>query len=404
MYFSLSWRNLWRNKKRTLIITASVFFAVIFSSLMRSIQIGTWEQIVHSSAKIFTGYAQIQGNGFWDNRSLDKSFLINPEFEEKIQKTVHVTSITPRLESFALLSKDTNTKIAQIIGIDPQSENNMNYLQSRIIKGEFLNETSKGILLGNGLSERLKTDVGDSLVLYGQGYRGQTAAALLPVLGIVELPLSKLDNMTAYLSLSNAQYIYGIDERITSLSIMIDNAKNLPDALKTIESFLPNDAVLMSWNEMLPELEQTVMTKQVSGMIMSGILYIVIGFGIFGTVMMMTSERQKEFAILVSVGMQKARLIWSTTIETIMFSFLGVVIGMMGSLPIVLYMHNNPIRFTGEVAEMYENYGYEAEMHFSADENIFISQALIVLIIALISALHPMFFIKNLNPVETIKK
>ena len=153
---------------------------------------------------------------------------------------------------------------------------------------------------------------------------------------------------------------------------------------------------------MMPDLVQNIELDNASGIIMLIILYIVIAFGVFGTVMMMTSERVKEFGILISVGMKKLKLIWVTTIETIFISFLGVVFGFLGSIPLIYYLHYNPIYFTGEAAKAYETLGIEPIMNFSTDPGIFFSQSLVVLIIALTTALYPLFFVSRLKPVKAI--
>ena len=133
MYLSLSWRNIWRNKKRTFIVASSVFFAVLFAVVMRSAQVGSYSYMIHSSAKMFTGYLQIQGKGYWDNRSLDKSIIIDKKQQQQITTIPYLTSITPRLEAFALVSYKTSTKVAQVIGIDPQLEDNMTGLKQRLV-------------------------------------------------------------------------------------------------------------------------------------------------------------------------------------------------------------------------------------------------------------------------------
>ncbi|KAA3615596.1 MAG: ABC transporter permease [Calditrichaeota bacterium] len=403
MYLSLSWRNLWRNKRRTLIMAASVFFAVILASIMRSGQRGSYSFMIDSSAKIFTGYLQIQGEGFWDNRSLDKSIDIPNQQKELFEQIEEVTSVTPRLESFALLSKGNSTKVAQVIGIDPTAEDEMTGLKSRIIEGSYINAQSDGLLVGKGLASRLKAEIGDSLVLYGMGYHGQTAAAKLPISGIVDLPFEKMDNSIVYLELKNSQHIYGTGNRVTSLSFMISNVRYLDNILTELYQIIDPDLVVMTWDEMMPELKQNIQVDNISGIIMLIILYVVIGFGVFGTVMMMISERRREFSILISVGMKKKGLIFTTIIETILVSFLGVFAGVIGSLPLLYYLKNNPIYMAGEAAVAYEKLGIEPVMNFSTDEIIFFSQAIAVLIIAIFSAIYPFLFIRKLKPVDGLR-
>ncbi|MGD9899070.1 MAG: ABC transporter permease [Calditrichaceae bacterium] len=404
MYFLLSWRNLWRNKKRTIIVGASIFFAVILAVFMRSGQLGSYSYMIHSSAKLFTGYLQIQGKDYWDNRSLDYSIAIDDHQMAKIDSLRHVTSATPRLESFALISYKKLTKVSQVIGIDPDSENRMNNLSARVIDGQYLENGDKAILIAEGLAKMLKVTIGDSIVIYGQGYHGQIAAARLPVKGIVKLPFAEMNNAMVYLSLQNAQDVYSAFGRITSLSVMINDISNLDKILTEVNEIFGSDYTVMTWNEMMPELEQSIQMDNISGIIMLAILYIVIAFGVFGTVMMMTTERTREFGILISVGMKKSRLIAVTTIESIMISFLGVIVGFIGSVPVIYYFYYNPIRLTGEMARAYETLGIEAIMAFSVDPGIFLGQSVVVLIIALTTAMYPFLFINRLMPVEAITK
>ncbi|MEJ2051617.1 MAG: FtsX-like permease family protein [Calditrichota bacterium] len=402
MYLSLSWRNVWRNKKRTIIAAASVFFAVLLAVLMRSGQHGSYAYMIHSSAKLFTGYLQVQGKGYWENRSLDKSIALSAAQIDSLAGIPHVTSVTPRLEAFALISQKANTKVSAVIGIDPAAEDSMTGLRSRLVAGKYLTRNSGGLLIGQGLAEVLGANLGDSLVLYGQGYHGQIAAARLPVTGIVKLPFPSMNNSMVYLSLSNAQNVFSAYGRITSLAIMVDNIRHLPEVENMIAAQLKNKYTIMTWDEMMPDLVQSIELDNASGIIMLIILYIVIAFGVFGTVMMMTSERIKEFGILVSVGMKKIKLIGVTTIETILVSFLGVVTGFLGSIPLIYYLHYHPIHFTGEAAKAYESLGIEPIMNFSIDPGIFLSQSIVVLIIALTTALYPLLFVSRLKPAKAI--
>jgi len=278
----------------------------------------------------------------------------------------------------------------------------MTGLRSRIVAGEYLTRDAGGLLIGQGLAEVLNAGVGDSLVLYGQGYHGQIAAARLPISGILKLPFPSMNNSLVYLSLPNAQNVFSAYGRITSLAIMVDNIRHLTAVENMIAAQLKNKYTIMTWDEMMPDLVQNIELDNASGIIMLIILYIVIAFGVFGTVMMMTSERVKEFGILISVGMKKLKLIWVTTIETIFISFLGVVFGFLGSIPLIYYLHYNPIYFTGEAAKAYETLGIEPIMNFSTDPGIFFSQSLVVLIIALTTALYPLFFVSRLKPVKAI--
>jgi len=403
MYLSLSWRNLWRNKRRTLIAAASVFFAVLLACMMRSGQIGSYSYMIHSSAKLFTGYLQIQGDGYWENRSLDRSIILSDDLLTEIQSMRHITSANPRLEGYALVSHEQTTKVAQIIGIEPNSEHQMTGLRDRLTSGSYLSSGSDGALLGEGLADLLKLSPGDSVVLYGQGFHGQIAAARVPIAGILKMPFQEMNRGMVFLSLQNAQDFFLAYDRITSLALMVDDIGHLKNVIAKIEESDASQFTIMTWDEMMPDLLQNIQVDNASGIIMITILYIVIAFGIFGTVMMMISERVKEFGILVSVGMKKWKLIFTTILETIFIAFVGVIAGIIGSFPLLYYFHNNPINIAGDAAKTFDSLGIEPIMNFSMDIGIFTGQAFIVFLIAILTAIYPILFVLKLEPVKAIR-
>lgn len=404
MFLRLAWKNIWRNKKRTLIVSASVFFAVILACVMRSAQLGSYSYMIHSSAKMMTGYLQIQGEGYWDNRSIDRSILLTQNYKDSLSQIDHIISLTPRLESFVLLSRDSITKVSPILAIDPQSENDMTEIAKKLTDGTYLKDNDTGIIIAQGLAKRLKAAIGDSLILYGSGYHGQIAAAYLQIRGIVKLPLPQMNNSFSFITLKNGQHIFAAPDRITSLSIMVDNIKNLDKVRAAIPLNKLDKATLMSWDEMMPELVQSIQMDNASGLIMISILYMVIAFGVFGTIMMMTAERSKEFGILNSVGMQKTKMITVSFLESIMISAVGVLIGVILSLPITAYLKDNPIWLTGDSGKAWESLGIEPIMTFSTDPGIFFWQSIIVFIIAVCCTIYPVLFIGRLKPAEAMRK
>ena len=403
-YFLLAWRNLWRNKRRTLIASASIFFAVIFALLMRSMQEGSYDYMVDASVSMYTGYIQVHAKDYWDKRSIDKSMEFSRTRIGKIDSIKHVTLVTPRLESFSLISYGNVTKVASIVGIDPELENKMTGLKNKLISGKYHSENSKGVMIAEGLAKLLKVEIGDSIVLYGQGYHGVTAAAQVEVEGIVKFTLPALNKTMVYLSLDYSQWLYAAPNRVTTLSIMIDEAKKINEVHLAVSNLFDENYEVMMWSELMPELVQSIEIDNAGGIIMLGILYVVIGFGIFGTVMMMTAEKTKEFGILISIGMKKWRLSYVSFLESLFLSFIGVLAGIIVSIPILYYLKQNPIPLTGEMADVMLKFGLDPIIPFRFAVNIFVDQFLTVLVIAMISALYPLSYIRKLNPVKAMRK
>ncbi len=409
-YVTLAWRNLWRNKRRTLIAASSVFFAVILALLMRSMQTGYYDYMIDSSVRTYTGHIQIQGKDYWEKRSFEESMILDDELIKKVNQIQGVELTAKRLETFSLISYGMVTRVVQIVGIDPNEEDKLTSLKSRIIKGEYFTNDSRGIILAEGLANLLNADIGDSILIYGQGLYGITAAELIPVQAIARFSLPAQNKSFAYLSLPYSQWVYSAPDRLTSLSIILDNRKKINSIQNEIKTlFEQNDENsgegydIMTWEELSPELVQYIQVDNAQGIIMLGILYIVIAFGIFGTIMMMTAERLKEFGILISVGMKKWKLYLVTTLETIFISFIGVVAGAIISLPLLIYFVNNPIPLTGDMAEAIVAWGFDPILPFALYPGMFIAQLWTVLAIALVSGLYPINFIRKIKPVEAMR-
>lgn len=402
-YFSLAWRNLWRNKRRTIIAATSVFFAVALALLMRSMQSGYYAYMIDASVKTYTGYIQVHGKDYWEKKSLEESMTLDDERIKRIENIEGVTHTVKRFETYALLAHGNVTKVAQITGIDPEAENKLTNLKAKLVEGSYLDLSSKGILLGQGLAELLKVNIGDTVVIYGQGYHGVTAAELVPVQGIVKFTIPEQNKAFTYITIPYAQWIFSAPDRLTSLSIMINEPGEVENITRQIKSHFDENYEVMKWNELTPELVQAIQIDNAQGIIMLGILYLVIAFGIFGTIMMMTAERVKEFGILISVGMKKQKIFLVTTLETIFISFIGVAAGAVVSLPVLLYLTKHPIPLTGEYAEAILAWGLEPILPFALNPGMYFAQIWTVLAIALFSGLYPINFVRKLKPVEAVR-
>lgn len=403
MYVTLAWRNIWRNKRRSWIAIASIFFAVIIALFTRSMQLGGYRYMVKSAVSFYTGYVQVHSAGYWEEQSLDKSFIHSDYLKMMAGEVDHVTTSTPRLESFALVSSGEHTAVAMVVGIEPETEDRMTNLRKKVTEGNYLKAGEAGILLAAGIADVLGVSVGDTVVLLGQGYHGVTAAGKYPVTGIVEFPAPDLNSIMSYLPIRDAQFLYGANDRVTAVAFMIDGQEHLSGVVSRLRERLDENYEVMSWSDMLPELVQYIEMDNAQGIIMIWIIYMVIGFGILGTLLMMAMERTREFGMLISIGLKRMRLAFILTLESAILSLIAVVIGTVMGLPLLAYYRLNPIMLGGKAAEVMIAYGFEPILPFSMDPSIFWTQALTVLVIAIIAALYPIFRVFRLRPVEAVR-
>lgn len=400
----LAWLNLWRNKGRTLISMAAVFFAVILSILLTSITDGSFGHLIKNLVGYYTGYVQVHKVGYWDEQILDNSFRASNELEDSIRKVKNIVGITPRLESFALAASGDLTKGVMVVGIDPQNENLTTSLEDKLVDGEYLKASDDEVLLGKGLADRLNLALNDTLILIGQGYHGATAAGKYRIKGIIRFGAPDLNERMLFMPLMTAQELFGADDMITSYVLMLQDTKRLDETTKQLREKLSLHYEVMSWEEIMPDIKQHMDSDKSNGKVFQAILYVLVAMGIFGTMLMMMVERTYELGMLMAIGMKKSKMIFLLVSESVLTVMGGCLIGMVLSFPLVYYLKIHPIRFKGELGETWERFGFEAVLPTSTEADNFLWQGLIVLCIGLVLSIYPVWKVLKLNPVLSMKR
>lgn len=332
----MAWRNIWRNKRRTLITMASIFFAVFFAILMRAFQLGTYDHMIHQAIESYSGYIQVQNANYFDDPNLDNSFAYNQNLMTTVHQVENIKVAVPRVESFALASTGVQSKGVLVTGIDLEAERALSNPESRLVKyrlspaivdeilakaelknkqeallrgvehkaystlerwsqdvgltlvqeevlfpllehlaavdGEYLKEDDEGVLVSDRLAQFLKAEVGDTIVLMGAGYHGVSAANTFPVRGIVKLLSPDLDNKLVYMTLAQAQYFYALGDNITSLNINLLESDKMLETQGQIASVIDNERFVVKSWE---EFNPT-MKQQIEGDSVGGVIFIAI--------------------------------------------------------------------------------------------------------------------------------
>lgn len=452
-----------------MITSASIFFAVFFALMMRSLQLGSYDIMYKNAIESYTGYIQVQQKDFWDEKVVDNTFFYEKQEEEQILEDENIEAGIPRFETFALASNGPQTKGVMVMGVDPEKERYLSKVTDKMVKyrlnpeaiekikkdpglpeevkelailfensaytnasrlqldlgiddklapeympsikshAAFQNASIQmgepGVWVGDKLSQYLQLGIGDTIVLISQGYHATTAAGKFEIKGIVKLPLPDIDNKIVYLPLDICQGLFNAEGRLTSLALAVnDNGdKPIAETVKRIDKLVSEDHRVMEWREMNEVMVSQMDADDKGGQIMLGILYMVIAFGVFGTVLMLTAERKREFGVLVAIGMQKKKLASIMTLEMLLIGFLGILSGVLVASILILYGVEHPIIFKGEMALMFEDYGMEPKMAFHPIASYYISQIVIVVLMVLIAIGYPMRKIFRMNLVNALR-
>ena len=406
MIFKIAWRNIYRNKKRSLITITSIFGALFLIILMRALQFGFYDKLIETVVESYAGYVEVHADGFWDNQNLDNSMEVNQSLINDIKSVEGVENIVQRLQTFSLISMGEKTKGGVINGINISEEQKITDWSKKMVSGSF-DIGDDEIIIGKGIAEYFDIKEDDTLILYGQGYRGMMAAGKYPVKGIIDLKNPDLNKLGIFMTIESARNYVSSEE--ISTHIIIDKEKYYKEEniVVDLSNVLSKDYEIMSWKETLPEIEQTITADNAGGLIMAYILYIIVVFGMFGTVLMMTEERKYEFGVLISIGMSRIRLFGIVLIETVILSMIGVVLAILITYPICYYYYLNPIDMAdlmGEGADqMMEEMGFSPIAPMSIEWNIPLTHALVIFISSLLISIYPAIKISKLNPVKSMK-
>ena len=405
MNLRIAWRNIWRNKKRTMITIISITLAVMMAVFTRSFQEGTYAKMIENAVGKFTGYVQVHQKDYWEDKTIDNGIVVDDTLISEIMSVDDVTGVNLRLESFSLASFGNSTKGTLVMGIDPEKEIQMLDLKDKMIKGNYIKPGDKSIILGSKLAEYLKIEVGDTLVLLGQGHWGQSAIGAFPVKGVLKMPAPDIDRQIVFMPLLLAQEFFSFENGVTSLVVISEESDQTQEIKDVINAKIDlSEYKAMTWQEMSPEMLQQIEGDKVGGIFMIAILYMIIAFGVFGTVLMMTEERKREFAVMVAIGMQKTKLMMVSFYETILMNSIGVILGVIFTVPLIIYFNIYPIEMTGEAAESIEKLGVEPVLPTILRLSIFVNNIIIILIITGISSIYPLLSLWRLNVIKSLRR
>lgn len=406
MIFKIAWRNIYRNKKRSLITITSVFAALLLIILMRALQFGFYDKLIETVVESYAGYVEIHADGFWDNQSLDNSMQVDQQLLDDIQSVEGVENIVQRLQTFSLISVGEKTKGGVINGINLSEEQKITDWNKKMVSGSF-DLSDNEIIIAKGIAEFFDISENDTLILYGQGYRGMMAAGKYPVKGVIDLKNPDLNKIGLFMTMESVRNYVSSDEISTHIIIGKEKYYDEGKIVEDLDLILSDDYEVMTWKETLPEIEQTITADSAGGLIMAFILYVIVVFGMFGTVLMMTEERKYEFGVLISIGMSRIRLFGIILVETIILSMVGVVLAVMVTYPISIYYNINPIDMAilmGDGAvQMIEEMGFSPMIPMSISWDIPLSHSLVIFIFSLLISIYPAIKISKLKPVKSMK-
>lgn len=407
-FLRLAWRNIGRNRRRSLITISAIAFAILMVALTRSLQYGTYDTMESLAVRLYHGEIQLHRSGFQDEQSLTYFLDENDKnWQAIVESYPGFTAYSRRVTSFGLVSSDSASAGALIVGIEPGKETAITQFARLVKKGERLQPGDDHlVLIGATLGKNLQVDVGDTLVVLTQGYRNQLGADTYVVKGMVSVGQADLDRGIMIMPLHNAQELYSLYDGITQVVFSTSDFRKAPDISKAFADALTDGGYeILSWEELMPELKQIIVVDNVSGAIYLAFILIVVGIEIFNATMMSVIERTREFGILQSMGMKPLQISGLIFLESILKVLMAISLGFIISLTVISILIQFSIPLPPDLVEAYSSYGFVIdEIKFSGRIQVFYEPILSITVIALFALIFPMYKTAKLSPVEAFRK
>ncbi len=395
----LAWRNLGRNRRRSLITGAAIAFALFFAVILRSLQLGVYNHMVATVVGSMSGYVQVSDTAYWPSQNLDYALYEDPAWLEELRADGDVASAYPRLQGFSLVTLGEQSGVAQWIGISSEEAEDPLW-KARLASGSW-NPAPGSVWLGRRLAEQLRAAVGDTVVAMGQGFQGSMAGASWVVAGTLNMGNPELEKRSAVLGLADAQEFAGAYGMWSYVQVTPRRTELSHDPTAELGARHPLDgARFLGWQTRMPELIQAIQADSSGGRVILFILYVVIGFGLLGTMIMLANERQREFAMQLAMGMRRGLLAGIVFVEVLILSLTGAAVGAVLGRVAVLILDRFPLRLQGDVAAAMEQQGWEPILPPSLDGSITLTHAGIIVLIALLAAAWPLRTVFKTSPVQ----
>ena len=378
-------------------------FAVVLATFMSAFRIGIMEAQVENVVGGYQGYGAINDTSFLNEPNIENTVPFNDSIKHYLDGKSVIKAYSPRILGVGMMTCGEKFKITKITGVDPSLENNLTHLSNSIVRGRLMQQSGE-VVLGGRLSKRIKADIDSLVFVSGMGYHGNTANMLLKVVGIINLSNIEEDKRLAFITLEEARQGFALYKGVNQIALSFENNSNASSIVNELKKDFKLPTQVYSWDELNESLFMVVQVNDAANVIISSILYFVISFGLFGTILMMLAERKREFGMLIAIGMKKSKLAFVVYLENLLMGLIGITIGFLIAIPLVYYFHGTPIDLTGQMADDIEKYGYQPTINTSMNLLIFLGQAFAVLSITLIFSLYSIFSIRSMNVIKAMRE
>lgn len=412
LMLKMGWRNVWRNKRRSIITMAAIAFCTMLALFMLAYMRGAYGAMIDAMVRANIGHLQVQKKGYLDDHKITEVVRNPEEVINAIANVPEVKAIGPRVQLPLLVFSGNHTAFAVGLGVDPVRELNVSNLPHSIPEGEFFAPgDNEGVVVGTILAKNLHLKIGSELDITGQSAIGSIIQDRLIVRGFVRTGINDLDRNFVIIPLARAQEMAALGNSVHALSIMTSDWTQVWPLQTKINRVLSdigrNDLVGLTWSEVNPGIKQAIELDAGSGWIFFFILLVIVGFGILNTLVMAFLERMREYGVMLALGMTPIRGRVMILYEAFFLALPGIIVGVgLGVFfAWLVSIYGVDLRWFGEgVEEMMAEFGFPLVIIYAKLEWWMIAlSASLSFGITFFTALYPARKVGTIKPIDALR-
>lgn len=403
MLTKIASRNIWRSKKRSLIIITAVSVGLWAGIFMMAFYNGMIEQRIQSAIADEVSHLQLHQPEFKTEYELNYYLPHGRKMLETIRKDASTKATAGRIIIKGMIASASGSSGVTINAVMPAEEQALTRLSEKIIRGSYFHpQKYNEIILSEKLRKRLKLDLGKKTILTFQDRQGNLASAAFRITAIYKTVNGPYDDTNVFVRITAIDSLAGIPGTFNEIAVLLQSNQLLGQMQTSLKQKFPKTEI-KNWMELQPELGLTLSVGDQMVYIFMGIILLALAFGIINTMMMAVLERTREIGMLLALGMNKIKIFLMISLETLFLILTGCPVGIVLALATIAITQQTGIDFS-QFSEAYSSFGYSSIIYPSLTIRQFGMVLLLVLITALVSALFPASRALRFNPAESIKK
>jgi len=402
MLFKVAWRNIWRNKMRSMVVIGSVAVGLFAGMFMMAFFMGLIKQEISSAVETQLSHIQIHNPAFPDDKEIKDTIANATILMGKLRKDSTVKGLSGRAVTTGMISSSSTAAGVEIHGIIPDDEKNVSSISQQMKQGVYFSGKKNEIVVGEKLAQKLGVKLHSKIVLTFQATTGDLTAGSFRIAGIFRSRNSAFDEMTVFTNFNDLGQLLGTGAGVHEIAIILRDDRNVNSVAGELKKQYPT-LLVQTWTELSPEMALVTGIFDQLMYIIIGIILLALMFGIINTMLMAVLERQREFGMLMAIGMNKLKVFFMVVLESIMLTCVGIPAGILLTIGVVNYLAKYGIDMSAFSTALMQ-YGFSNMVYPELQTSMFLPVTLMTALTAILSAIYPAIKALQFKPAVAIHK